>query len=199
MAEDLADEGSLAIPLHAALLRDAAHLQLIAVLQARHPPRVAARTGRVAGLRRQVAPAPRAAAAGCTRAGTRERPVAVNAASPLGGCAVACFSVRCIRSCRPLSCGEAGRLRSGTMPSFTNHIDNALSPPGATDANGTPVVGVDHPPVKPNSRNAVSNTARANSVIGSRHNLAAQQIPAAGIGDGQRVHSRAVAGPEPPP
>ena len=52
---------------------------------------------------------------------------------------VACFKVECIRSCRPLSCGEAGRERSGTMPSFTHSIDTRLSPPGARLANGTPL------------------------------------------------------------
>ena len=50
-----------------------------------------------------------------------------------------------------------GRLRSGTMPSFTNHIESRLIPPGATDANGTPL-SLWITAGRPYSRNAAGTT-----------------------------------------
>lgn len=83
--------------------------------------------------------APRAAAPRCTPAGNRRTLSAVTAPSPAAAApwpASTCdANVHAVR----LSCGEPGRLRSGVMPNFTNHIDNRLNPPGATEANGAPL------------------------------------------------------------
>src|SRR5271169_1446800 len=39
----------------------------------------------------------------------------------------------------PLSCGEAGRPKCGSTPSFSNHIDSRESPPAPDDPNGGPL------------------------------------------------------------
>ena len=56
-----------------------------------------------------------------------------------GGLAVSCFSVRCIRSCRPFCSGCPGSIRSCRMPKRNHHIDSRVSPPGARLANGAPL------------------------------------------------------------
>ena len=76
-----------------------------------------------------------------------------------GGFAVSCFSVWCIRSCRPFCSGQPGSIRSWRIPSPSHHIARRLNPAGAGLANGGPL-SLRIASGKPYSRNTASNTAR---------------------------------------
>src|SRR3546814_4648060 len=45
-----------------------------------------------------------------------------------GGAEVCALSVRCMRSCRPFSCGEAGWMKCGAMPSLIHQTDSLVRP-----------------------------------------------------------------------
>ena len=80
-----------------------------------------------------------------------------------GRLAVSCFSVRCMRSCRPFCSGCPAAIRSGTIPSFIHHTASRDSPAIAREANGAPLsvriaAGI------PYSRNAASKIARTRAV-----------------------------------
>jgi hypothetical protein len=47
--------------------------------------------------------------------------------------------VRCIRSCRPFCCGDAGAINSGRMPRRIHQTDNVDRRPSAVVAKGTPL------------------------------------------------------------
>src|SRR5215831_10431035 len=109
VGENLAQKCTLAAPLQAALLGDAPHDQIRLILDFGNAWRKRSKTN-------------------CCCRGSRA-----------GGHSVACLSVECMRSCRPLSCGEAGRVRSGRMPSLIQRSDKRLKPPGARLAKGVPL------------------------------------------------------------
>src|SRR3982751_2352386 len=157
MGKHFADERSLAFPFQAALLRDPPYLDVFVIGQFRHTARIRAAARPVATGRRAVVQ-------------RFMRPLFVVNALELLERLLLCaprglrrlcrglLRSQCIRSCRPFSCGDAGRLRSGRMPSFTHHIESRLNPPGATEANGAPL-SVWITAGRPNSRNAASKAA----------------------------------------
>ena len=49
------------------------------------------------------------------------------------------FSMRCLRSCAPFSCGEDGRMRWCTIPSCIQKIFKNESPSITAVAHGTPL------------------------------------------------------------
>ena len=61
------------------------------------------------------------------------------AAFAAGGRDVCALSVRCMRSCRPFSCGEAGWMKCGSTPSLIHHADRRVRPPAPLDPNGAPL------------------------------------------------------------
>src|SRR6266404_3441144 len=113
-----------------------------------------------------------------------------------GGWATSCFSVRCIRSCLPFCSGCPASMRSGTMPSLIHHTAKRDSPARARVANGAPL-SVRMAAGMPYSRNAASKMACTRAVSIFLHRLAAQQIPAVRVGDGQRIDALSVGGAEP--
>jgi hypothetical protein len=78
---------------------------------------------------------------------------------PIGSC----FSVRCMRSCRPFCSGCPASIRSGTIPSFIHHTASRESPATACEANGAPL-SVRIACGMPYSRNAASKMARVRGV-----------------------------------
>ena len=74
-----------------------------------------------------------------------------------------CFSVRCMRSCRPFCSGCPAWIRSGTIPSLIHHTASRDNPPTVTEAKGGPL-SVRMASGSPYSRNAASKMARTRSV-----------------------------------
>ena len=62
-----------------------------------------------------------------------------SAAFAAGGRDVCALSVRCMRSCRPFSCGEAGWMKCGSTPSSMHNADRRVRPPAPLDPNGAPL------------------------------------------------------------
>jgi len=44
-----------------------------------------------------------------------------------------------MRSWRPFSCGEAGRMKWGSTPSLSHHAESRVSPPAPGEPNGAPL------------------------------------------------------------
>jgi hypothetical protein len=113
-----------------------------------------------------------------------------------GGEAVASFSVRCIRSCRPFCSGCPGSIRSGTMPNFIHHTANRDKPGDRARRKRRSVVGADH------ARHTVLAERRFEDRlrplrVGLGDRLATQQIAATTVRDRQRINALAIAGPKP--
>ena len=113
-----------------------------------------------------------------------------------GGIAVSCFSVRCMRSCRPFcsGCPACDALRRECPASSTT--------PTAATARQRPrgkrraVVGADrlrHPVL---AKRRFEDRLHPLGV-GLLHRLAAQQVAAVRVGDGQRIDACAIAGAKP--
>ena len=105
-----------------------------------------------------------------------------------GGCAISCFSVRCIRSCLPFCSGCPASIRSATIPSFIHHTASRDKPAMARRCKRRPIVGSDR------LRHAILAKRRFKDRLHSRrvcllHRLAAQQIPAVRICDRQADRS----------
>jgi len=86
----------------------------------------------------------------------------------------------------------------GSVPFITcqgRRQGRRLRPPGATEANGTPL-SVWMTPGMPNSRKASLKHRLGMSEIGACHNLTPQQITAGGVGDRQRIDAGFVGGME---
>ena len=71
-----------------------------------------------------------------------------------------------MRSWRPFSCGEAGRMKRGKMPSFIHQADNLVRPPAPREPKGEPL-SQRIASGRPCSQNALSKQGRTPSVVGA--------------------------------
>ena len=152
----------LVLPGKIASLPHAPHLQSAAVFRFRHARRIRTRRSRVHRARSFHIQRFVRTLLIVLAAKTIKSPLLCCARLAAGGEAVSCFSVRCIRSCRPFCSGCPAAIRSGTIPSFIHHTARRESPATARDANGAPL-SVRIARGRPHSRNADSKIARTRS------------------------------------
>ena len=100
-----------------------------------------------------------------------------------------------MRSCRPFSCGEAGWMKCGSMPSLSHQADSRVRPPAPLRTERRPIVAADR------QRQAVSaeclGKGRLRSLDRLRHDPHIDQKPAVAVRHRQRVDAAAVVGAEP--
>jgi len=120
--------------------------------------------------------------------------------APIGlgrrGCSLLQRAVHaCVRA-RPFCSGWPASMRCGTMPSLIHHTESRDRPATAQEAKGGPL-SERTARGSPNSRNAASEDRLHPRGVALVHRLAAQQITAQTIRDGQRIDALSVAGAHP--
>ncbi len=140
-----------------------------------------------------VGRAPRAAVLRCSAGGSRRSASLlgrIRGRRPRG----LGLEVRCMRSWRPFSCGEAGWMKCGSMPSLIHHADSRVRPPAPVRPNGEPLSlrmarGNPWRRTPPQRPAAILRSSAARS--------APRSVATVAVGQRQRVDPAVVAGAEP--
>ena len=97
------------------------------------------------------------------------------------------FKVRCMRSWRPFCCGLPGLMRSMPIPSRNHHTESLERPKKALAAGeGDAVVGADRQR-QPKVLKSPFKHGKCVHLLGGAQGVAAQQVAAGEVGDGQRI------------
>ena len=142
-----------------------------------------------------AARAPRAAAPRCSAGGSGRSASAARPAVLAAGIDVSAFSVRCMRSCRPLSCGRGRRNVARLDAELQPPHRQSGEPAGSRRAERCPVVGSHGR----RQADALENPLESASDTGPRglDDARLDQEAAGLIGDRQRIATPSVSGAEP--
>src|ERR1700723_2796512 len=104
-----------------------------------------------------------------------------------GGLVASFFKVRCMRSWRPFCCGLPGLMRSMPIPKRNHHTESLERPKKAEGlAKGMPLsVRIDKG--SPKSLKAPFKHGKCVHLLGGPQSIAAQQVAAGEVGNGQRI------------
>src|ERR1700681_3906406 len=103
-----------------------------------------------------------------------------------GGLVASFFKVRCMRSWRPFCCGLPGLMRSMPIPRRSHHTESLLKPKKALRlANGTPLsVRIAK---QPEVLKSPFKHGKCVHFLGRLQGIAADQVAARKVGDGERI------------
>ena len=191
-AERLTDVDPLLVPADAAVIADASDFIVARILErragARDRAEARACSARPAWHRRAL----HAGGASLNSSRQVSKRAAARAGSGAGGRVHSRLSVRCMRSCRPFCCGEAGSMKSGRMPRRIHQTESAREAAERLGGKRDAIVGANADGQAILVKGADEDGPTLGDLRAGERATAEQEATVA-VGDRERITERAVA------